>query len=124
MRLINLRKAMTDKNSDDQDNDHKENDWKEEITVAGNELLDKIKLLVSEGNVRRLIIRKPDGEILIEVPLATGVAVSSVITLMAPVLAAIGAMTALVKNFKVEVIRESQDNGKDSDESDKDSDKK
>ncbi len=83
----------------------KANDWKEEITVASNELLDKIKQLVSEGNVRRLIIRKPNGKILIEVPLAAGVAVGGALTLMAPVLAAIGAMTALVKNFKVEVIR-------------------
>jgi hypothetical protein len=87
---------MTDKNN---------SDWKEEIVVASNELVDKIKQLISEGNVRRVIIRKPNGESLIEVPLSAGVAVSGVLTLMAPVLAAIGAMAALVKDFKVEIIR-------------------
>jgi len=81
------------------------NDWKEEILVAGNELVEKVKNLVAEGNVRKLIIRKPNGESLIEVPLTAGVAVSGALTLMAPVLAAIGAMAALVKDFKVEVIR-------------------
>jgi len=87
--------------SDEQNN----NDWQEEILVTGGELVEKVKKLVAEGNVRKLIIRKPDGESLIEVPLTAGVAVSGALTLMAPVLAAIGAMAALVKDFKVEIIR-------------------
>lgn len=100
---------MTDKNN---------TDWKEEIVVASGELVDKIKQLINEGNVRRVIIRKPNGETLIEVPLSTGVAVSSVVTLMAPVLAAIGAMTALIKDFKVEIIREEKSNQDDQDKPD------
>ena len=91
----------------------KESDWKEEIIVASGELVDKIKQLITEGNVRRVIIRKPNGDSLIEVPLSTGVAVSGIITLMAPVLAAIGAMAALVKDFKVEIIRVDTDNKND-----------
>ena len=85
--------------------EHNNNDWKEEIIVASGELVDKVKQLITDGNVRRVIIRKPNGESLIEVPLTAGVAVSGVLTLMAPVLAAIGAMTALVKDFKVEIVR-------------------
>ncbi len=80
-------------------------DWKEEISIAGNELVDRIKELVAEGNVRRLIIRKPNGESLLEIPLTAGVAVGGVVTIMAPVLAAIGALAALIKDFRLEVIR-------------------
>ena len=80
-------------------------DWSEEIAVAGGELVDRIKKLVAEGNVRRLIIRKPDGESLLEIPLNAGVAVGGALTIMAPVLAAIGALAALLSEFKLEVIR-------------------
>jgi hypothetical protein len=80
-------------------------DWSEDLVVAGNELVDRIKKLVAEGNVRRLIIRKPDGKSLLEIPLTAGVAVGGVVTLMAPVLAALGALAALLTEFRVEVIR-------------------
>jgi len=80
-------------------------DWSEDLMVTGNELVDRIKKLVAEGNVRRLIIRKPDGESLLEIPLTAGVAVGGVFTIMAPVLAAIGALAALLTEFKLEVIR-------------------
>ena len=80
-------------------------DWSEEIAVAGSELVERVKKLVAEGNVRRLIIRKPDGESLLEIPLTAGVAVGGVFTIMAPVLAAIGALAALLSEFRLEVIR-------------------
>lgn len=83
--------------------------WTEEIMVTGNELVDRIKTLMAEGNVRRLIIRKPDGQSLLEIPLTAGVAVGGVVTIMAPVLAALGALAALIAEFKVEVIREDED---------------
>ncbi|WP_456380220.1 DUF4342 domain-containing protein [Thiolapillus sp.] len=89
--------------------------WKEDISIAGNELVDRIKELVAEGNVRRLIIRKPNGESLLEIPLTAGVAVGGAVTIMAPVLAAIGALAALIKDFRLEVIRT---NAKQSDEKD------
>ena len=87
-----------------------ERSWTEEIMVTGNELVDRIKTLVAEGNVRRLIIRKPDGQSLLEIPLTAGVAVGGVVTIMAPVLAALGALAALIAEFKVEVIREDDEN--------------
>jgi hypothetical protein len=77
----------------------------EEVTLKGSELVDYVKKLIAQGNVRRLIIRKPDGEVLMEVPLVAGIAVSGALTLMAPVLAALGAMAALVANVRVEIIR-------------------
>lgn len=81
------------------------NDWTDEILVTGNELVGRIKKLVADGNVRRLIIRKPDGESLLEIPLTAGVAVGGTVTLLAPVLAALGALAALLAEFKVEIIR-------------------
>ena len=86
-----------------------ERSWTEEIKVTGSELVDRIKDLMEEGNVRRLIIRKPDGQSLLEIPLTAGVAVGGVVTIMAPVLAAIGALAALVAEFKVEVVREDEE---------------
>lgn len=80
--------------------------WVEEIEMASDQLVARVKELIAEGNVRRLIIRKPDGDILLEVPLTAGVAVGGVFTIIAPVLAALGALGALIAHVKVEVIRE------------------
>lgn len=77
----------------------------ERVTVAGTELVDYVKGLVGQGNVRRLIIRKPDGDVLLEVPLTAGIAVSGALALMAPVLAALGAMAALVAKVEVDIVR-------------------
>jgi hypothetical protein len=81
------------------------NDWTDEIMVTGNELVARIKKLVADGNVRRLIIRKPSGESLLEIPLTTGVAVGGTVTILAPVLAALGALAALLAEFRVEIVR-------------------
>lgn len=85
--------------------EHNDRDWQEEFMVAGSELVDRVKRLVAEGNVRRLIIRKPDGESLLEIPLTAGVAVGGVVTILTPVLAALGALAGLLSECKVEVIR-------------------
>jgi hypothetical protein len=47
--------------------------WTGELTVTGQKLVGRIKTLVAEGNGRRLIIRKPDGETLLGIPLTAGV---------------------------------------------------
>jgi hypothetical protein len=82
-----------------------EHTWTENIEVAGSELVDRTKELIAEGNVRRLIIRNQDDEKMLEVPLTTGVVVGGAFTLLAPVLAALGAMAALLARVKVEVVR-------------------
>jgi Flp pilus assembly protein TadB len=60
---------------------------------------------VARGRVRRLIIRNQEDEVLLEVPLTAGVAVGGVVTLVAPVLAALGALAALLTHVKVEIVR-------------------
>ena len=82
-----------------------EHSWTEQIEITGSELVDRTKELIEEGNVRRLIIRNQSDEVLLEVPLTTGVAVGGVLTLIAPVLAALGAMAALLTHVKVEIVR-------------------
>lgn len=79
--------------------------WVEEIEIAGSELVGRVKELIAEGNVRRLIIKKPDGGFLLEIPLTAGVAVGSIFTIFAPVLAALGAMAALLARVKVQIVR-------------------
>jgi hypothetical protein len=93
----------------------RDRDWTEELTVTGQELVERIKKLVAEGNVRRLIIRKPDGETLLEIPLTAGVVAGGAVTIVAPVLAALGALAALLAEFRVEVIHTGQP-GRDDDD--------
>lgn len=71
----------------------------EEFRVNGEELLAKIKQLVHEGNIRRIIIKDRDGKILIEFPLTFGV----VGLVLAPTLAAVGAIAALVTEATIVV---------------------
>lgn len=94
------------------DKPKEEQTWTEEIEISGSELVDRAKELIQEGNVRRLIIRKPNDDILLEIPLTAGVAVGGVVTIFAPVLAALGAMAALVANVKLQIVR-AADEGED-----------
>ena len=83
--------------------------WHEEIEIASDQLVARVKELMAEGNVRRLIIRGPDEKTILEVPLTTGVAVGGVLTILAPVLAALGAFAALIARVKIEIVRETND---------------
>jgi hypothetical protein len=80
--------------------------WTEEFEVAGSELVDRVKEWIEDSSAIRLIIRKPNGEVLMEVPIAAGVAVGGAVTLFAPILAALGAMAALLAQVKVEIVRQ------------------
>ncbi len=71
----------------------------EEFRVNGEQLLAKIKQLIHEGNIRRIIIKDKDGKILIEFPLTLGV----VGLVLAPTLAAVGAIAALVTEVTIVV---------------------
>lgn len=92
--------------------DEKKETWVEEIEVAGNDLIARVKELVEQGNVRRLIIRKGDGEILMEVPLTASVVAGSAALVFAPLFAALGAFAAFVAQVKIEVVRVGEDPNK------------
>ncbi len=79
----------------------------EEIKVKGNELVDKVREIVEEGNARRIIIKK-DQKTVMELPLSVGVGGAAAAILFAPVLAAVGAFAALVSDVRVVVERDTQ----------------
>ena len=78
-----------------------ERTWWETIKVEGGELLERVKGLIHEGNVRRIVIRQGDRSVA-EFPLTVGV----VGTVAAPMLAAVGAIAALLTNCSIQVQRE------------------
>jgi hypothetical protein len=67
----------------------------EELKVQGKELVDKVRELIHQGNVRRIIIKDDKGHTYIEIPLA----VAAIGVIAAPVLAAVGGLAALIGNF-------------------------
>ena len=81
-----------------------ERTWWETIKGESGELLERVKGLVREGNVRRIVIRQGDRSIA-EFPLTVGV----VGTVGAPILASVGAIVALVTNCSIAVQREAVD---------------
>jgi phage-related minor tail protein len=75
-----------------------------EFKVKGEDLLRKIREIIGEGNVNRIIIKDHEGKVYLEIPVTLGV----IGALVAPVLAAVGALAALAADFTIEVIRRDQ----------------
>jgi hypothetical protein len=75
--------------------------FKEEFKVKSEEVIEKVKELLHEGNVRRLTIKDEEGKTYLEIPVTFGI----IGAIFAPALAAIGAVAAMVANLKIEVIR-------------------
>ncbi len=69
----------------------------EEFKVHGKDLVDKVKSLIHEGNIRRIIVKDQNGVTYLEIPLT----VAAVGVLAVPVLAAVGALAALVADFTI-----------------------
>ena len=78
----------------------KQSSWTEEFSVKSNEVVERVKEIVREGNVRKIRI-KHDEKILMEIPVTLG-AIGAV---LAPQLAALGVLVAVVKRCTIEVIR-------------------
>lgn len=76
-----------------------------EFKVTGEELLSKIRELIREGNIRRIIIKNDKGETYLEIPVTIGL----IGAIVAPVFAAIGALAALAANFTIVVERKEED---------------
>ncbi len=74
----------------------------EEFKVNGEDLLKKVKAIIAEGNVRKITVKNKDGKSIVELPLTVGV----VGVALAPLLAAVGAIAALVTECTIVVERE------------------
>jgi hypothetical protein len=74
----------------------------EKYTINSSELVDKIKQLVHEGNIRRVRVMH-EGRTVLEIPLSVGAGAAALTLMIAPVLAALGAFAALVTECTIEV---------------------
>ena len=72
---------------------------KEEFKISGEDISEKIKEIIKEGNARRIIIKNEDGKSVAEFPLTVG----AVGALIAPILAAVGAIAALLTKCTIVV---------------------
>jgi hypothetical protein len=75
----------------------KEESNHESFKVAGDEILSKVKEIIKEGNARRIIIKNDKDEIIMEFPLTIG----AIGVVLAPIFAAVGALTALATNCTI-----------------------
>jgi Domain of unknown function (DUF4342) len=73
----------------------------EEIHVLSRDLVDKVRELIHEGNVQRIVIKDEHGNTFMEIP----VTLAAVGAIIAPLLAAVGAISALVAKFTIVVVR-------------------
>lgn len=76
----------------------------EEFRLSGGEILNKVKEIIHEGNVRRIILKDERGKTFMEIPLTVGV----VGAIVAPILAAVGAVAALASNLTI-VVEKTED---------------
>lgn len=82
----------------------------DEIRVSGEKLIGKVKQILKEGNVRRIIIKNKEGEILLDVPLTVGVAgFGTSLVAMGPIITAIGAFVLFYNDYSIIVEREPKD---------------
>lgn len=75
---------------------------KEKFTVSGNQLVDRVKQLIHEGNIRKVRLLH-EGRTILEIPLSIGAPATAIGILATPVLAALGAFAALVTECTIEV---------------------
>jgi hypothetical protein len=92
-----MKAKQTKKNSSSK----KDSSTNEQFKVYGHEMVKKIKELIKEGNIRRIIIKDEKGKIMMEIPVTFAV----VGAVFAPILAALGALAALMTKCTIEVER-------------------
>ena len=81
----------------------------EVIEVEANYLVKRIKELIAEGNVRKLIIRDGSGKYLLEIPLTIGVVAGGAFALTAPIWAALTTIAGVLAKIQIEVVRTAED---------------
>ena len=83
--------------------------WTEEMEVTGDKLVAYVKNLAEEGQVRRIRVTEPDGDIMLDIPLTFGAIAGGAVVLAAPLLAVLGALAAFVSKVKLEIVRDGDD---------------
>ena len=83
--------------------------WIDEIEVASEELVSRVKQLAADNKVKRIRVIEPDGDIALEIPLTYGAIAGGAVVLAAPVLAILGAIGAFAAKLKIEIVNEEDD---------------
>ena len=73
----------------------------EEVQVLGHDLVEKVRELIHEGNVQRIVVKDEHGNTFVEIP----VTVAAIGVVLAPILAAVGAISVLAAKFTIVVVR-------------------
>ena len=94
---------MTDEKTEDSNG---KRTWIEEIEVASEELVARVKQLAADNKVKRIRVIEPDGDIALEIPLTYGALAGGAVVLAAPVLAILGALGAFAAKLKIEIVNE------------------
>ena len=80
----------------------------ERIEIDGSKLVDKVKEIVAQGQVKRVRVLEPDGDIALDISLNVAVVAGGAVVLAAPVLAVLGALAVFFTKVKVEIVREEE----------------
>lgn len=80
---------------------------KEELRVKGEDLVNRVKELIHQGNIRRIVIKNSKGRTYLEIPLTFGV----VGAMLAPIWITVGAIAALAADFRIEVVKDVDEAG-------------
>ena len=81
----------------------------EELKISGDALVAKVKELIHQGNIRRLIIKNDEGQTLIEIPMTVGVIGGVISAVIFPVIAAVGVIGAMVAHLTLVIERQETD---------------
>ncbi len=101
---------MADTKTTQTDKKSKQNATFEEIKARGEDLAQRVRDLIDEGNARRIVVKK-DGRPVMEFPLSVGVGGAAAAVLIAPTIAAIGAFASLASDVRI-VVEHSPKDGK------------
>lgn len=87
--------------------ENKQSPWdriSDEFELAGNQVVDRVKELIAQGNVRTIRVRSVNDDVILELPLTAGAGIGGVVALAAPGLAALAAIAGVLARVKVEIV--------------------
>ena len=88
-----------------EDQDSNSITWIETLEITSNEILDVLKKLLHQGNVRKLILKRDNGDVLIDIPLTAGLMLGLATVIISRHLATLGLLAGVVSRIKIEVER-------------------
>ena len=98
-------KALIKLEENKETEENHESGEKEKMNVMGNELIDKLKEIIKEGNVKKITIKNNEGDSLLEIPVTAGV----VGLVLFPYIGILGGMAAMLKEYKLEIKKEKEE---------------